>query len=100
MSSEATQSFYDRALDEAERRELEAARKVEGLDDEIALLRVAIARLLADEEEVDWELLQTTVRALAATLVTRHRISPRAAEGIADAAAELLEQFGAMLQEP
>ncbi len=43
-------SFYARALTAADRTALDDARDVEGLDDEVALLRVQIRRLLADEE--------------------------------------------------
>jgi hypothetical protein len=43
--------FYGLALDEAERLELEEAGGVEGLDEEIALLRVKLRDIIAAEPE-------------------------------------------------
>jgi len=43
--------FYSRALDEAEKLELEEASRIEGIDEEIALLRVKLRELLAERPE-------------------------------------------------
>jgi hypothetical protein len=43
--------FYSRALDEAEKLELEEASHVEGIDEEIALLRVKLRELLEEQPE-------------------------------------------------
>ena len=43
--------FYSRALDEAEKVELEEASHVEGIDEEIALLRVELRKLLERQPE-------------------------------------------------
>jgi hypothetical protein len=43
--------FYSRALDEAEKLELLEASHVEGIDEEIALLRVKLRELLAEQPE-------------------------------------------------
>ena len=45
--------FYSRALDEAEKLELEEASHVEGIDEEIALLRVKLRELL-QESQSEW----------------------------------------------
>lgn len=47
----ASPSFYSRALDEAERLELEEASSLEGLDQEIALLRLKLRELLEQQPE-------------------------------------------------
>ena len=89
-------SFYARALSAADRAALDDARDVEGLDDEVALLRVQIRRLLADEEP-DARVVQGAMRLLLQTLIAQQRLSGRQAEGLGDAAARLLEEFGAAL---
>jgi hypothetical protein len=43
--------FYGRALDEAEKVELEEASHIEGIDEEIALLRVKLRELLEEQPE-------------------------------------------------
>jgi hypothetical protein len=45
------QGFYSRALEEAEKLELEEASHVEGIDEEIALLRVKLRGLLKERPE-------------------------------------------------
>ena len=89
-------SFYARALTAADRTALDDARDVEGLDDEVALLRVQIRRLLADEEP-DPRVVQGAMRLPVQTLTARQRLSGRQAEGLGDDAARLLEEFGAAL---
>ena len=42
------QGFYAKALGEAERRELPEARQMEGLDEEIAVMRVRLQRALKE----------------------------------------------------
>ncbi len=88
-------SFYERALDASDRDLLEDARDVEGLDDEVALLRMEIRRLI-EEQDPDPRLFQAGLRLLIQALVARHRLSNRQAEDLGDAAAQLLEQFGAL----
>lgn len=43
--------FYSRALNEAEQVELEEASRVEGIDEEIALLRLKLRELLKEQPE-------------------------------------------------
>lgn len=89
-------SFYARALTAADRADLEDAREVEGLDDEVALLRVQIRRLIADDEP-DARVVQGAMRLLVQALVAQHRLSGRQAEGLGDATGRLLEEFAAAI---
>ena len=89
-------SFYARALTAADRAALDDARDIDGLDDEVALLRVQIRRLIEDDEP-DPRVLQGAMRLLVQALVAQQRLSGRQAEGLGDAAARLLEEFGAAL---
>jgi predicted metal-dependent hydrolase len=71
-------SFYERALDTADRAAFDEARDLDGLDDEVALLRLQVRRLLIQ------------------ALVARHRLSGDQADSLGEAAANLLEEFGAI----
>ncbi len=88
-------SFYERALDAGDRRDFDAARRLDGLDDEVALLRLQVRRLLEDESH-DPRVVQAGLRLLIQALVARHRLSGRQAESLSEAAAGLLEEFGAL----
>ncbi len=88
-------SFYDRALDAADRTALAEARSVEGVDDEVALLRLQV-RHLVESGDADPRVLQGAVRLLVQTLIARHRLSGGQVEGLSEAAARLIEEFGAL----
>jgi len=70
----AKRGFYSRALDEAELLDFELAHGVEGIDDEIALLRVKIKSLLENDPE-NVKLIMEATKALARLVTTRYRIS-------------------------
>ena len=91
-------SFYDSALAAADRHDFHVAREVEGLGDEVALLRLHLRRALADREgEIDARTLQQGVRMLVQALLAQHRLSPRQAGHLGDAVAGVLEEFGEVL---
>ncbi len=96
VSDAPRRSFYARVISTAD---LQAARNMDGLDDEVALLRVQIRQLLL-EEEPDARVIQGAMRMLVQTLTAQHRLSGQQAEGLRDAAAQLLEEFGAALASP
>ena len=68
-------NFYRQALTEAEQVELGQAQKVDGLDDEIALLRVRLKRAV-DERPEDIQLLVRGMDLLVKAVATRYRLSP------------------------
>src|SRR5436190_3237740 len=83
--------FYELVLDEAEWALLEDAARIEGLDHEIAVLRLRILRRLAADgaeglDTGDVELLIKAVRA-------RHAIARRDAEDLTVAVAGVLAHF-------
>ena len=91
-------SFYDSALEATDRHDFHVAREVEGLDDEVALLRLQLRRALADRDgDIDPKVLQSGVRLLVQALLAQHRLSPRQAEHLGDAVANVLEEFGEVL---
>ena len=91
-------SFYDSVLEAADRHDFHVAREVEGLDEEVALLRLQLRRALADRDgDVDPKVLHSGVRLLVQALLAQHRLSPRQAEHLGDAVANVLEEFGEVL---
>ncbi|MGE3961147.1 MAG: hypothetical protein AB7F65_05640 [Dehalococcoidia bacterium] len=85
-------SFYERALSASDRELLADALEVEGVDAEVALLRVHIHRLLEEQPE-DTEALRAGIRLLVTALSARHRLTGREAETLTETATGLLEQF-------
>ena len=83
------QGFYSKALDEAERLDFELAQGVEGIDDEIALLRVKIKSLLEDDPE-NVKLIMAATNALARLVMTRYKISADQKKALSNAIGNVL----------
>ncbi|MEE8471354.1 MAG: hypothetical protein V3S51_08495 [Dehalococcoidia bacterium] len=82
--------FYSRALDEAEKLDFELAQGVEGIDDEIALLRVKIKFLLENDPE-NVRLIMEATRTLARLVTTRYRISSDQKKDLTNAIGNVLK---------
>jgi len=87
-----TPTFYERALSASDRALFEDALGVEGIDAEVALLRVHIHQLL-EEQPQDSEAVRAGIRLLVTALSARHRLTGLEAETLTDAATGLFEQF-------
>jgi len=81
--------FYSKVLDEAERLDYELATSVEGIDDEIALLRVKIKSLLVHDPE-NIKLIMQATNTLARLVRTRYNISKEDKKGLKEAIANVL----------
>ncbi len=68
-------NFYHGAVDQAERLDLERAQEIEGLDDEIALMRVRLKRAV-EERPKDVQLLMKGLGILVRAVGARYRLSP------------------------
>lgn len=90
MSEKRHRSFYANALDEAERVELRNAADLEGIDDEIAVLRVRIKKLVRSD---DIEELTRCTNALCRMLITRHTVEVKARKGIKEAIGNVLRDI-------
>ena len=88
--------FYASVLAEAERTALEAARQLEGLDEEIALLRVKLQSALAERPD-DHDLLLKSVSLLVRAVATRYRIAGPAQEDLYQSIVGVLKGVGAAL---
>jgi len=69
-----THGFYVKALNEEERLNFQLATEVEGLDSEIALMRVKIQSLVAREPD-NLKMITHAVTALAKVIMTKFNIS-------------------------
>ena len=92
IRSRRTPTFYERALSASDQELFADALQVEGVDAEVALLRMHILQLLAEQPQ-DTEALRAGIRLLVTALSARHRLTGREAETLTDAATALFEQF-------
>jgi len=88
--------FYSKALHEAERINLQEAVEVEGVDEEIALLRYKLAELLENyPDRID---LQVDIASAIARLVrTRYQISKEQKKSLKEAIARVLTEVAVPL---
>jgi len=85
--------FYARALGEAEKTLLPQARELEGLDEEIALLRVKLIQALREKPQ-DLELLLKGVGMLVRAVSTRYRLSKKAEDDLYQSVLGVLRGVG------
>ena len=83
--------FYSRVLDEVEKLDFELATGVNGIDDEIALLRVKIKALLEHDPE-NIKLVMQATNALAGLVKTRYKISKEEKKGLKEAIGNVLKE--------
>ncbi len=83
------QSFYTRVLDEAEKLDMEAAADVNGIDDEIALLRVKIKSVLERDPE-NIKLIMQATNTLAGLVKTRYNMTGSQRKGLREAIGNVL----------
>ena len=81
--------FYSKVLDEAEQLDFELAAGVEGIDDEIALLRVKIKSLLEHDPE-NIKLIMQATNTLAKLVKTRYNMTKEQKKGLKEAIGNVL----------
>ena len=84
--------FYSKVLDEAEQLDFELASGVEGIDDEIALLRVKIKSILEKDPE-NISLIMQATSALERLVKTRFNITKEQRKGLKEAIANVLRDI-------
>ncbi len=89
-------NFYATALGEAERTALETAREIEGLDEEIAVLRVKLQRGLAEHPE-DYDFLVKGIGLLLRAVSAKYRMGGKAEEDLYDSVVGVLKGVGQVL---
>lgn len=85
--------FYAQALSEAERADLPIALVMEGVEDEIAMLRLRLRSAL-DEHPEDLTLMFKGIDLLAKTVAVRYRLSKRAERDLAASLANVVRSLG------
>ena len=83
--------FYSQALDEAEKLELEEASHVEGIDEEIALLRVKL-RELVEEQPERTDLHFEAANIIARLIRTRYQITKEQKKSLKEAIQKVLTE--------
>ncbi len=84
--------FYSKVLSEAEQLDFELASGVEGIDDEIALLRVKIKSILERDPE-NIRLIKLATDALAKLVKTKYNISKEDKKGLKEAIGNVLKDI-------
>jgi hypothetical protein len=84
--------FYAKVLDKAEQLDFELAAGVNGLDDEIALLRVKIKSLLANDPE-NIKLLMDATNTLVRLIQTKYKINKEQKQGLKEAIENVLKDI-------
>jgi hypothetical protein len=89
-------NFYSRALDEAEKLELEEASHIEGIDEEIALLRVKLRELLEEHpERIDLHFEAANI--IARLVRTRYQITKEQKKSLKEAIQKVLTEVAVPL---
>jgi hypothetical protein len=94
----AVANFYDRVLTAAEREDLARAMNIEGVDEEIALLRLRL-RSLIEQRPNDLPLMLKGIDLLARAVTTRYRLAPAAEEDMATALRNVIKSLGVLWPE-
>jgi hypothetical protein len=85
--------FYAQALSEAEQREFEAASEIEGIDCEIALLRLRLREALSKHPE-DLPLMLRGIELLVKAVSARYRLSKEDESNLSESIANVIRQAG------
>lgn len=93
---EKPKEFYEEALSQAERVRLSRAKQIQGLDEEIALLRVRLSRL-AEEQPENLELLIKGIGMLVRAVSIKYKLSHKAEEDLYQSLLGVLRGVGSVL---
>jgi hypothetical protein len=88
------EDFYRASLSEAEK--WKRARQMEGLDEEVALLRVRLKEAL-EERPQDMQLIAKGVDLLVKAVAAKYRLSPKAQRDLSDSIAGVARGIGTVL---
>ena len=88
--------FYSSAVGEAEQLKLPEAMDVEGLDQEIALLRVRLVQLLQEQPD-NTTLLFKGIELLVKAVAARYRLSKKSKDDLSEAIEGVLNGIGGAL---
>ena len=95
-SKRTKKGFYAQALSEAERVLIPEAKQIQGLDEEIALLRVKLSTALAEQPD-NMPLMLRAVELLVRTVAAEYRLSKKSQDNLAEAIDGVLKEIGGAL---
>ncbi len=90
------QDFYSKVLDEAEKLDFELASGVDGIDDEIALLRVKIKSILAHDPD-NIRLIMEATDMMAKLVKTRYNVTKEQKKGLKEAIGNVIKDIAVPL---
>ena len=88
--------FYAKVLDEAEQMDFETAGGVDGIDDEIALLRVKIKSIVEKDPE-NIKLIMAATNMLAKLVKTRYSMNKKQEKNLGEAIKNIIQDIGVPL---
>ena len=88
--------FYSRVLTEAEKLEMQGALDITGIVEEIALLRVKIQSILANDPE-NIRLIMSATNILARLVRTRYNLEPKQGKGLKEAIGNVMKDIAVPL---
>jgi hypothetical protein len=88
--------FYSQVLDEAQTLQLDEAREVEGIDEEIAILRVKLLSLI-DKHPDRIDLQMAAANTITRMVRTRHNLSAGQKKSLKDAITKVLTEIAVPL---
>ena len=90
---EQRENFYARLFDS---KEMWAAMRVEGIDDEIAVLRLKFLEHMRERPE-DYELVMKSASVLVRAVVAKYRMSPQRAQDLAEKITAVARDLGGQM---
>jgi hypothetical protein len=88
--------FYSQVLDEAETLQLDEAREVEGIDEEIAILRVKLLSLISNHpDRIDLQM--AAANTITRMVRTRHSLSANQKKSLKEAMTKVLTEIAVPL---
>lgn len=91
-SARKKSEFYTKVMDEAEKLDFETAEGIEGIDNEITIMRVRIKRILENDPDNTAQIMAAT-NLLAKLVRTRYNITKEQKKGLKEAIGDVLTQY-------
>jgi len=85
--------FYSRMLNEADKKDFEKAAGIEGIDEEIALMRLEIKRAITGGDDTNLKIIIRATNALEKLIRTRYLVSATQRQGLKQAIGNVIRDI-------
>ena len=85
--------FYSKMLNEADKKDFEKAAGIEGIDEEIALMRLEIKRAIIEGDDTNLKIIIRATNALEKLIRTRYLISAAQRQGLKQAIGNVIRDI-------